>query len=108
MIKFVKEKSIAIMFNRSSNYVLIAFIFACVLSYVYFANMAVRTLTTLEKTKDEIQSLSVRVSEMEAKRLVFENRLSGAVAKNLGFIEAEHPTFIVNKSPKTALLFKID
>lgn len=108
MRHLIKEKLIAIMFNRFSSYVLVAFIFACVISYIYFANTAVRTLTVLEKTKDDIQSLTVKVSEMEAKRLAVENRLSGATAKSFGFVEAQNPTFIVSKPAKTALLLKMD
>lgn len=107
-MKFIREKAIAIVFNRMTNYVLIGFVFASVISYIYFANMAVRTLTTLERVKEEAQSISVEVSEMESKRLAIDNTVSSDLARHLGFVEVSDQTFIVNKSKKTALSLKID
>lgn len=70
--------------------------------------MAVRTLTILEKTKTQMQSLSIEVSEMESKRLSVENNISTSIAKSLGFVEVNNPIFIMKNSKKTALSLKID
>lgn len=108
MTSLIREKTIALVLHRVTNYAFITLIFACVISYIYFANAAVRTLTVLEKSKQEMQSLSVEVSEMEAKRLLVDNSISKVLAQHLGFVEVKNQTFIVNKSKKTALSFKIE
>jgi high-affinity K+ transport system ATPase subunit B len=97
MTSLAKEHTIALINSRFTNYALIALIFACLGFYVYLANAAVRTLAVLEKTKAEMQSLSVEVSEMEAKRLLADNNLSNVMAKKLSknFI-AETPFFNLN------------
>jgi len=81
MSKFLKEKSIAVVFDRTSIFVLGAFILGCAFCYIYFANVAVRTLTMLEKSKSEMQALSLEVSEMESKRLVLDNGISNNLAE---------------------------
>lgn len=108
MYHSVRQKTIAITLNRSMSYGLIALIFACLLSYIYFANRAVRIVTSLEKIKTEVQSLSVKVGDLETKRLLFDNSVSAEMAKHLGFVEVNHQTFIINKSQKSALSLKID
>lgn len=92
--------------NRTTNCLLIALIFAAALFYVYFANITIRTVTLMEKTKQEMRSLSVEVSEMESKRLSMENNISVARAEQMGFVEVSHPTFITNSTPKTTLSLK--
>jgi len=87
---------------------LVALILAAIISYIYFANTAVRTLTVLEKTKAQMQSLSMSVSEMESKRLTLENGLNTEKALHLGFVEVSHPTFIMKGSKQTALSLKTD
>ena len=94
--------------QKATNYTLIALIIAAALSYMYFANIAVRTITVLEKTQHEMQSLSVNVSEMESKRLTVENSISADKALQLGFVEVNNPTFIMKGSGKTALSYKTD
>ncbi len=106
MKNFIKYKTEAIVVNRSTHFLLAVLIFAALLLYVYFANVAVRTLAALEKTEEDIQSLSVEVSEMESKRLALENKVSAQVAADLGFVEAGRPTFIVKDSKKAALSFR--
>ena len=94
--------------HKATNYTLVAFIFMAAIFYMYFANIAVRTLTVLEKTKGYMQALSVEVSEMESKRLIVENDFSTEKALGLGFVEVKHPIFIVKNSKKATLSFKID
>lgn len=94
--------------NKATNYLLISLIFAAALSYVCFANAAVRTLTSLEKTKSQIQSLSVKVSDMESKRLSLENGMNTKVALQMGFVQVDHPTFIVKSLKKASLSLKTD
>lgn len=94
--------------NKAANYALIAFIFLAAICYIYFANMTVRTLTVLEKTKRDNQSLSVEVSEMESKRLSIENSVNTEKAIHLGFMEMNNPTFIMKNSKKTALSLKMN
>ncbi len=108
MISAVRENTISLISSRLTSYILIASIFACIGLYIYFANTAVRTLALLEKTKEEMQVLSVEVSEMEAKRLFIDNSLGSVMARSLGFVEVTDQTFIVNKSKKTALSFNTD
>lgn len=108
MNNFIKEKTKVLVMHKATNYMLMALIFAAAISYVYFANIAVRTLTTLEKTKQQMQSLSVQVSEMESSRLAIENNISSVKAVQLGFVEVENPIFIMKNSKKTTLSYKID
>ncbi len=108
MTTLIKEKGTAFIFHKIGAYVLVTLIFGSVISYAYFANAAVRTLTVLEKSKQQMQSLSVDVSEMEAKRLLVDNGVSNALAQHLGFVEVKNQIFIVNKSQKAALSFKTD
>ena len=108
MLNSIKEKSVALVLYQGTNYALIVFIFACLISYIYFANVAVRTLTVLERAKQEVQSLNIAVSEMEAERFLVHNSISKVLAQSLGFVDVVHQTFIVDKSKKTAFSFKID
>jgi hypothetical protein len=75
---------------------------------VYFANTAVRTLTVLEKTKGQIQSLDVKVSDMESKRLSVENNVNTKIALQMGFVQVDHPTFVLKNSKKTSLSLKMN
>jgi hypothetical protein len=108
MIQFIRQKTISVVMHRMSNYFLIALIFGCLFSYVYFANMAVRAVTLLGKVEDKSQSLSVKVSELEAKRLLVDNIVSLENAKHLGFVEVSNQTFIVNKPKNPSLSLKMD
>jgi len=108
MANFIKQKTITLVMNNIANYTLIAFILALALFYAYFANAAVRTLTILEKNKQQIQSLSVLVSEIESEHLAVENSISPEKAWQLGFVEVNNPTFIMKNSKKTALSFKTE
>jgi hypothetical protein len=108
MTDLIKQKTGVLVMHKTTNYALTALILAAAISYMYFANVAVRTITLLEKTKIETQSLSVDVSEMESKRLTIENSVSTEKAQQLGFVEVNNPTFIMKNSGKTALSFKTD
>lgn len=108
MSDLIKQKTTTILINQTTNFTLAAFILAAVLLYAYFASTAVHTLTILEKTKVQIQSLSMVVSEMESKRLALENSLSTDKALHLGFIEVNNPIFIVKSVKKTAFSLKLD
>lgn len=92
--------------HKATNYAIIALIFAAALSYMYFANMAVRTLTVLEKTKGQMQSLSIEVSEMESERLALENSINTEKAMSLGFVEIIHQTFVMRSSQNISLSLK--
>ncbi len=108
MANLIKQKTEVLVMNKITNCLLIALIFAAALSYVYFANVAIWTVTVLEKTKQEMRSLSVGVSEMESERLSIENNMNIAKAEQLGFVEVDHPTFIMKNSQRTTLSLKID
>ena len=108
MVNLIKQKTKVIAMHKTTSYMLIGLILASVLSYIYFANTIVRTLTVLEKTKTEMQSLSIEVSEMESKRLAIENNVSTARALRQGFVEVNNPTFIMKNSGKSGLSLKID
>lgn len=106
MVNSIKQKTATIAMHRASSYALIAFIFAAILSYMYFANIAVRRLTLLEKTKQQMQSLSVEVSELESQRLSVENGINTEKALRLGFVEINHQTFVMKNSRNNSLSFK--
>ncbi len=108
MINIIKQKAEAIVMQKLTDYALIFLIFTAVLFYAYFVNATVRTLTVLEKTKVETQSLSVKVSEMESKRLSIENNVSTEKALAAGFVEVNNPTFIMRSSNKVTLSLKTD
>jgi hypothetical protein len=108
MTDLIKQKTKTLVMHRATSYGLVALIVAAAISYVYFANVAVRTLTILGKTKQHLQTLSVDVSEMESKRLAIENSFSTEKALSLGFVEVEHPIFIMKSSKKATLSYKID
>jgi hypothetical protein len=108
MTDFIKQNTKTLVMHKTTNYVLIAFIFAALLSYIYFANITVRTLTVLEKTKQQMQSLSIKVSEMESDRLSIENNINKEKALQMGFVEVNKPIFIMKGSKNTALSLKTD
>lgn len=91
--------------NGVANYAMMIFVLAAALFYVYFANVAVRAVTLLEKTKGQMQSLSMQVSEMESERLSIENNIDTQKASQLGLVEVNNPIFIMRNSQKTALSF---
>lgn len=104
----IKHKTAVLLINKKTHIMLAALIFAAIISYIYFANTAVRTLTILEKTKTQMQSLSMSVSEMESRRLTLENGLNTEKALHLGFVEVSHPTFIMKGSKQNTLSLKTD
>ena len=106
MTNFIKHNTKTVIMNGATNRILLIFIFAAILSYVYFANITVRTLTILEKTKKQMQSLSIEVSEMESQRLSIENNINEGKALQMGFIEVNNPIFITRKT--AALSFKTE
>lgn len=108
MTEIIKQNTKTLVMHKAGSYALIALIFAAALSYMYFANIAVRTLTILEKTKGQVQTLSVEVSEMESKRLSIENNMNAAKALSLGFVEVNNPIFIMRNAKKTSLSLKTD
>lgn len=102
----IKEKTISIISSRWSLFLLAGFILSCIFFYIKFASSAVHTLSSLEKAKKELLSLNVEVSEMESKRLAFENGINDELARNLGLVEVSDKIFIASKSNKTAFNFK--
>ena len=99
----MKQKVIAIALQKNSSYVLAVFIFGCLISYIFFANMAVHTVTRLENTKEDMQSLAIEVSELEGERLTLDNKVNVEMARVLGFVEVQSPTFIVAKNTTLSL-----
>ncbi|MEK7635021.1 MAG: hypothetical protein AAB446_01140 [Patescibacteria group bacterium] len=108
MINIIKQKAEVMVMHRATKYALIFFIFAATIFYMYFVNLTVRTLTVLERTKDQMQSLSVLVSEMESKRLSIENSVSTEKALNAGFVEVNNPIFIMRNQSGVTLSLKTD
>lgn len=104
MTEVVKQKTKVMVMNKASVYTLAAFILLAAFFYIYYANQAVRTLNVLEKTKSEVQVLSIEVSEMESKRLAIENSISIEKISGLGFVEVKNPIFIVKNSQKSLSL----
>jgi hypothetical protein len=106
MTQIVKQKTKAIILSKVTDYMLGTFILAAALCYVYFASSAVRDLTMLQKTKQQIGHLSIKVSELESKKLSFENKINIETAKQLGLVEINNPSFIIRNSSQNALSFK--
>jgi hypothetical protein len=97
-INTIKQKTAVIATNKMASILLTSLIFAAIISYMFLANMTVRTITILQKTKKQMQSLSVKVSEMESQRLAIENNVSTEKALKLGFVEVNNTTFIMKNS----------
>lgn len=108
MKDLIKQRLGVAVLHPATNYLLGASILLLVISYMYFANVAVRTLTKLEDIKENSQSLSVEVSEMESKHLAVESGISTEMARSLGLVEVVNTTFIVKNSKQTGLSLKTD
>lgn len=108
MTETIKQNTKTLVMHKATNYSLIALIFAVALFYIYFANNTVHILTVLEKTKGQMQSLSIEVSEMESKHLSIENSMNAAKALSLGFVEVNNPIFIMRNTQKVSLSLKTD
>lgn len=98
---------INIILHQFTNYVLIGAIFLCVISYIYFANSAVRSVTLLENSKPELEMLSARVSDLESRSLALEQKISIERAKTLGLSEVNNPLFLVKGDEREALSLNI-
>ena len=101
----IKEKAIAIAESRNILFAVGLSIVFCIALYIFFANSTVRTLSVLQNTKEEVQAITMRVSEMESQRLISENTINPDLAVSLGFVEANSKTFIVKGNAKTAINF---
>jgi hypothetical protein len=108
MTNLIKQNTKALVMHRTTNYIMASFILMAALLYIYFANTTVRTLTVLEKTKQQMQTLSVQVGEMESERLTIENSMNTEKVLQLGFVEINNPIFIMRNSQNTALSLKTD
>ena len=108
MTQIIKQNTKALVMNKVTSMLFVALIFAAALSYIYFVNITVRTLTVLEKTKGQMQSLSIKVSEMESEKLSIENGMNAAKALSLGFVEVNNPTFIMRNAGNVSLSLKTD
>ncbi len=104
MTKYIKEKAITVPENNIIKIVLLFLIFACFIFYVYFASSAVRIVTAMEKVKEEYQSASVVVSQLESDRLLLESKLSVERAKSMGFVEVNNKKFIEYKVSRSLSL----
>jgi uncharacterized protein YhdP len=98
----VKEKAISIINLKYSNFVLLGMVFLTAILYVYFANEAVRSVTTLQEKKSEFQNLVADVTDLESKRFNIEGDIDSDMARSLGLVEAE-PIFIVKTDKKDTL-----
>ncbi len=104
MIKAVEKIQIMILSNRL-NYIMLFFVALLVLSYAYFVNTAVRTVTLLQNTKIDSQEKRMEVTELETKYLSLESRININTATTLGLQERSKPIFLVKKeSGKTLSL----
>lgn len=101
----IKQKAIAIAESRSAFFAVGLSIIFCIALYIFFANSTVRTLSVLENTKEEVQSVTMKVSEMESQRLIYESTINPELAVSLGFVEANSKTFIIKGRDKTAINF---
>jgi len=108
MPKPIKNRVSAVVLHPAANYFLISMIIGCLAAYVILVNTTVRTVTQLEKRKSEAESLAMKVSEMESKRLSMDSSISAKVASNYGFVEARNQNFIVSNSAKSGLSLKTD
>ncbi len=102
----VKQISEAIALHKYTNIVLTGLIAISIALYIFFANSAVRTLTVLEHSKEDVQVLNVEVSEKESSRLALENGMSIAKAKSMGFIEVDNQTFLIAMPESKALSYR--
>ena len=103
-----RKKTQTLILNKNTDYILMSFIFMAIIFYIYFAGTAVHTLTILEKTKQQMQSLTIKVGDLESERLLVENKINTQTALQMGLVEVDHPTFIMKNSKRTSLSMKID
>lgn len=99
----IKEAVHIMILNNRMNYILGFLILMAVLSYAYFANSAVRTVTALQNTKADSQETRMLVTELESKYLSMENNINLHTATLLGLKESSKPIFLVKKD-RTSLL----
>ncbi len=104
MIKYKIQKNILnIALSKYSKYFLVFGIFISIISYTYFANQAVRTLALLEKQKITMQDIEMKVSELESKKFIMENKLDSKMASKMGLVEVKKTDFIVKGENRNVL-----
>jgi hypothetical protein len=91
----VRKKTIAVALEGKTRKLLAFLVVALAISYIYFANSAVRNLTQLQKTGSELANLNIEVSDLESVLISMQSKIDMQTAKRLGLSEYTHPTFIV-------------
>ncbi len=89
----------------SSNLVrvaMIALIVLAAISYVFFANSAVRKVAALEKTKTEMQTLFSELSDLESENFALSQGINNSQANVLGLVEVS-PIFISRDTRENSL-----
>ncbi len=99
----VKEIIQLLILNNRLNYVLGFLVLMAIISYVYFANTAVRTVTALQNTKALSADLRAEVTELESKYLSMESSINIHTATLLGLKESSKPIFLVKRDKASTL-----
>src|SRR3989344_4544014 len=99
----VKGITQILILNNRLNYLLGFFILMVVISYVYFANVAVRTVTTIQNIKADSLNIRAEVTELESKYLSIESNINLHTAVSLGLEESSKPIFLVKKDKSKIL-----
>ena len=93
----IREITQTLILNNRLNYVLGFFVVMTILFYVYFANVAVRTVTTIQNIKADSLNIRAEVTELESKYLSIESNINLHTAVSLGLEESSKPIFLVKK-----------
>ncbi len=99
----IKTNTLRFAVSDSAPFILGGLIVALLLSYVVLANNAVRKVTLLEHSKSALQSLRMKVSELESEQFAHQNSVNKETASKLGLVEVKNPTFIMKGSQSGAL-----
>jgi hypothetical protein len=99
----IKTYTLRFAVSDSAPFILGAMIIGLLLSYVVLANTAVRKVTLLEHSKSSLQSLRMKVSELESEQFITQNAVNKDAANKLGLVEVKNPTFIMKSGHGDAL-----
>jgi|GEM_PF-1959495 len=91
-------------FIQRVSAVLIVLILCSVLSYGYLINSTIGNVVARQKAQSSITTLSAELASLETAHLQLKNRISPALATQLGFVGVAEPHFVAyNQSQSLSL-----
>lgn len=105
-MKKLRTGTLHIASHQMTPYIMAFIIFSLLCSYVFFANSAVRNVTKLEQSKNVIQNLRMKVSELESNQFIAQNTVNIETASHIGLVEVVNPVYIMRDSAHSGLSLK--